>query len=84
VLGVPRRLAHPNHELAFERLRGWRTSAAKGKPAYTVLTDEALRSLATTLPDTEATLARVKGIGPVKLERYGDELLALMGEVRSL
>ena len=84
VLGVPRQLAHPNHGIAFDRLRAWRTQRANGKPAYTVLTDETLRALALGLPLSEATLARVKGIGPVKLERFGEELLVLLTELRGL
>ncbi|HSO50198.1 MAG TPA: HRDC domain-containing protein, partial [Acidimicrobiia bacterium] len=83
VLGVPRRLAHPNHLMAFERFRAWRTQRANGKPAYTVLSDETLRALAIGLPADEASLARVKGIGPMKLEAFGEELLELMAEMRS-
>jgi DNA helicase-2/ATP-dependent DNA helicase PcrA len=83
VLGVPRRLAHPNHLMAFERFRAWRIQRANGKPAYTVLSDETLRALAISLPGDEASLARVKGIGPMKLEAFGEELLVLMAEMRS-
>ena len=84
MLGVPRRLAHPNHKIAFERLRAWRTPRAGGKPAYTVLNDETLETLANTLPLDEARLRKVKGIGPMKLEAFGDELLALTAELRTL
>jgi ATP-dependent DNA helicase UvrD/PcrA len=84
VLGVPRVLAHPNHAIAFERMRSWRSRRAKGKPAYTVLTDETLRALSVGLPADERSLAAVKGIGPVKLEAFGEELLILMAEVRDL
>ena len=83
VLGVPRRLAHPGHLLAFERFRAWRIQRANGKPAYTVLPDETLRALAISLPADEASLARVKGIGPLKLEAFGEELLVLMAEMRT-
>ena len=83
VLGVPRRLAHPSHLLAFERFRAWRIQRANGKPAYTVLPDETLRALAISLPADEASLARVKGIGPLKLEAFGEELLVLMAEMRT-
>jgi len=83
VLGVPRRLAHPNHSMAFERFRAWRMQRANGKPAYTVLSDETLRALSISLPLDAASLARVKGIGPMKLEAFGEELLVLIAEVRS-
>jgi superfamily II DNA helicase RecQ len=39
-----------------------------------------LRSLAAVRPRTESELLAVKGMGPHKLERYGAELLALLGE----
>jgi HRDC domain/UvrD-like helicase C-terminal domain len=84
VLGVPRVLAHPNHAVAFERMRSWRTRRANGKPAYTVLADETLRALSVGLPVDEGGLAAVKGIGPVKLEAFGEELLVLMAELRDL
>ena len=84
VLGVPRALAHPNHGIAFERLRAWRTRRANGKPAYTVLTDETLRALSSAFRPTKRALARVKGIGPMKLEAFGEELLVLTAELRDL
>jgi DNA helicase-2/ATP-dependent DNA helicase PcrA len=84
VLGVPRQLAHPNRVIAFERFRAWRIQRANGKPAYTVLSDETLRALSIGLPADEAALAKVKGIGPMKLESFGDELLVLTAEIRAL
>jgi superfamily II DNA helicase RecQ len=37
-----------------------------------------LRELAATQPATRAELAGIKGLGPTKLERYGDDLLAVV------
>ena len=51
-------------------------------PAYVVFNDETLRALAALLPATQAELAAVKGIGPTKIERYGDDVLALLAEPR--
>ena len=63
-----------------ERLRGWRQqrSHADGVPAYVVLHDTTVRELASAKPRTHADLAAVKGFGPVKIDRYGDEVLALI------
>jgi DNA helicase-2/ATP-dependent DNA helicase PcrA len=69
-------------EAAFERLRAWRTQRAAGKPAYTVFSDETLRLIAAALPSSEVELRRIKGIGPTKLELYGDDVLALTSELR--
>jgi DNA helicase-2/ATP-dependent DNA helicase PcrA len=62
------------------RLREWRTDEARrlDRPAYTVLADRALEDVATLRPVTIAELARVRGIGPVKLDAYGQALLGLV------
>jgi DNA helicase-2/ATP-dependent DNA helicase PcrA len=70
-------------ELAFERLRAWRAERAAGKPAYTVFADRTLRELAARLPTTEVALRAVTGVGPAKLDAYGDELLALATDLRA-
>ena len=67
-------------ENLVERLRSWRLERSQedAVPAYVVLHDTTLRELAALRPRTRGELAGVKGLGPVKLERYGDALLALM------
>jgi DNA helicase-2/ATP-dependent DNA helicase PcrA len=74
----------PGQEAAFEALRTWRTEKARaaGKPAYTVFADSTLRELARRLPADEAGLRRVHGVGPAKLDAYGEELLALLDRLR--
>jgi ATP-dependent DNA helicase RecQ len=47
-------------------------------PAYVVLHDATLRELATAKPENERDLAAVKGFGPTKLERYGEDVLAVI------
>jgi RecQ family ATP-dependent DNA helicase len=62
------------------RLRNWRLERSQedAVPAYVVLHDATLRELASVRPRTLDELAGVKGFGPVKLERYGDDLLAVL------
>ena len=62
------------------RLRGWRLERSQedAVPAYVVLHDATLRELAALRPQTMDELAGVKGFGPVKLERYGDDLLSVL------
>jgi superfamily II DNA helicase RecQ len=43
-----------------------------------VFSDATLQELAAAQPRSLGELAGVKGIGPAKLERYGDELLSLL------
>jgi DNA helicase-2/ATP-dependent DNA helicase PcrA len=63
-----------------EALRAWRLdrSRADGVPAFVVFDNAVLRDLARARPMTLAALARVRGIGPAKLERYGAEVLAVL------
>ena len=62
------------------RLRTWRSERSRedGVPAFVVLHDSTLRELAAAKPQTHGELASVMGLGPVKVERYGDELLELL------
>ena len=46
------------------------------------LHDRTLEALASCVPASMAALAKVNGIGPAKLESYGDELLALIAAAR--
>ena len=61
-----------------ELLRRWRLerSRSDGVPAFVVFPDTTLRELAAVKPRTHVELAGISGFGPVKVERYGDELLA--------
>jgi ATP-dependent DNA helicase RecQ len=63
-----------------ERLRHWRLERSQedAVPAYVVLHDATLRELAALRPRTRGELAGVKGLGSVKIERYGDDLLAVL------
>jgi DNA helicase-2/ATP-dependent DNA helicase PcrA len=63
-----------------ERLRAWRLerSKADGVPPYVVFHDRVLHEIAETRPSSTGELAQIAGVGPAKLERYGDELLALI------
>jgi ATP-dependent DNA helicase RecQ len=66
----------------FERLRAWRRARAEQEdvPAFVVLHDSALKAIAASRPASRADLAGVPGIGAAKLERFGDDLLALVLE----
>ncbi|HEX2180014.1 MAG TPA: ATP-dependent DNA helicase UvrD2 [Actinomycetota bacterium] len=70
----------PQAEGAFNLLRAWRLEKARteGRPAYTVFHDSTLEAIAASGPRTLRDLALIKGIGPAKLENYGDEILAVL------
>ncbi|HZT45613.1 MAG TPA: ATP-dependent DNA helicase UvrD2 [Gaiellaceae bacterium] len=64
----------------FSVLRDWRNRRAKTDevPAYVVFHNSTLAEIAERRPRTLAELARVPGVGPTKLERYGDDVLAAL------
>lgn len=64
----------------YARLREWRASVAleTSRPAYTVLVDTTLESIAELRPGSIAELARINGIGPAKIDRYGATLLSIV------
>ena len=66
-------------EALFERLREWRSTRAREQslPAYVVFTDATLTAIAEARPVERGQLATIPGVGAAKLERYGDEVLAL-------
>jgi DNA helicase-2/ATP-dependent DNA helicase PcrA len=64
----------------FARLRAWRRAEAQAQnvPPYVVFSDATLVAIADARPLSRAALARISGVGPAKLERYGDGLLGLL------
>jgi DNA helicase-2/ATP-dependent DNA helicase PcrA len=70
---------------AEDGLRVWRKerSTRDEVPAYVVLTDKYMAGIAATMPADSHELRACAGIGPTKLERYGDEILAVLDGVRA-
>jgi superfamily II DNA helicase RecQ len=64
----------------YDRLREWRRrrAATDGVPAYVIFHDSTLVEIAERNPHDWADLAAVPGIGPTKLDRYADEVLAIV------
>lgn len=60
-------------------LRAWRLETARsdGVPGYVVAPDSLLVELADRRPTTIAALRRIKGMGPSRLARYGEEILEI-------
>jgi DNA helicase-2/ATP-dependent DNA helicase PcrA len=61
-------------------LRAWRTGRARDDavPPYVVAHDATLAAIAEARPGSAAALRRVKGIGPAKVDAYGDDILAII------
>jgi DNA helicase II / ATP-dependent DNA helicase PcrA len=87
VVPRPRRRAGeaPDADPVFEALRAWRLERARadGVAPFIVFPDKVLRALAEARPQQPRDLLRVDGIGAVKRDRYGDEVLAVLKEFGS-
>jgi superfamily II DNA helicase RecQ len=67
---------------AVAALRAWRRERARrdGVPAYVIFSDRTLAELVARQPSGDRDLLGVYGLGPAKVERYGAELLAVLGD----
>lgn len=72
----------PEDFAVFVRLRQWRKEAAEeeGVPLYTIFTNEQLAEMARRRPQTKAELGSIDGVGEARLGKYGEAVLALIGE----
>jgi DNA helicase-2/ATP-dependent DNA helicase PcrA len=73
-------------EQTFDALREWRKEVALAAdvPAFVVFTDATLTAIAEARPETLEQLAGLAGVGPSKLEKYGEAVLAVLVESTSL
>jgi DNA helicase II / ATP-dependent DNA helicase PcrA len=64
----------------YETLKRWRLETAKAeeRPAYVIFHNSTLAEIVRRGPRSREELAAVPGVGPAKLERYGEELLAVL------
>jgi DNA helicase-2/ATP-dependent DNA helicase PcrA len=62
------------------QLKEWRlrTSTEMKVPAYVVFTDNTLIAIAESLPTDTAALVAIPGIGPRKLEQFGEDVLDMV------
>ncbi|GAC1596283.1 MAG: hypothetical protein NVS3B21_19970 [Acidimicrobiales bacterium] len=69
-------------EATWEALRRWRVevSARDGVPAFVVMSNKHLKAIGVRRPGSLEELRQCPGMGPTKLERYGDEILAVLDD----
>ena len=62
----------------FAALKAMRLGLARDKkvPAYVIMTDRSMREIARSRPRDNFALGRLHGIGPAKVEAYGEAVLA--------
>jgi DNA helicase-2/ATP-dependent DNA helicase PcrA len=66
----------------LDALKRWRRERARqdGVPAFVIFHDSTLEEMARRCPESTEALSRLGGIGPVKIQRYGAEILALISD----
>ncbi len=74
------RIADDDQPPAYRALKAWRRerALADGVPAYVVFHDATLAEIVRIAPRTPSELGSVAGVGPAKLERYADDVLAVL------
>ncbi|MDQ1294448.1 MAG: ATP-dependent helicase UvrD/PcrA [Actinomycetota bacterium] len=70
----------------WDRLCHWRAGIARSAsvPAYAVLTDATLTAVAEIRPQDRSALTGIPGVGRAKADKYGSDLLELLGEKNGL
>ncbi len=71
----------PEQLALFERLRQWRKERAdeQGAPVFIISNNRILKEIAVKQPDTLEGLKSIKGFGQAKVERYGKQILDIVG-----
>jgi len=72
----------PAGQQRFAALRELRNELRDGKPAYVVFDNKTLVAIARQAPVSLKDLGRIAGVGPAKLERYGEAVIELMLRLR--
>jgi len=64
----------------YAALKEWRLERARAeeRPAYVIFHNSTLAEIVRRAPRTREELAEVPGVGPAKLESYGDEVLSVI------
>ena len=73
-----------NEELK-EKLQEWRTGRfmADNVPAFTIMHQSTLLSIASLIPQTKKELLAIKGFGEASFKKYGEEILTITAEFTS-
>jgi len=79
-LALEPRQSTAEEEAIAARIREWRAGEAKRLrvPAYVVLHDRSVNALAQAQPQTLRALLEIDGIGPAKVEKFGEALLVVV------
>lgn len=70
------------HKKLFEALRAFRTSISNSDdiPPFQVFTQKTLFEMCELLPSTKKELKKVNGMGKIRVEKYGEEILEIIND----
>lgn len=79
----PELVASPEDARVLDRLRALRTTIAREEkvPAYVVFPDRTLLEMAVRRPKSVYALGEIRGVGPARIDKYGQRFLDLLGEI---
>ena len=77
---APPKVAPGDRSPLSNALRAWRTARAKADAIapFIVFHDTTIEAIAASRPRSIAELRRVPGVGPTKLDRYGEEIIGVV------
>lgn len=69
-----------NHPALMQQLRGWRDKVAElsDKPIFMILPKKSMVAITNILPVTKKALSGIHGMGKVKLDMYGEDIISLV------
>ncbi len=81
---APARVAAGDRSPLSNALRAWRTERARADAIapFIVFHDSTIEAIADRRPATIPELRRVPGVGPMKLDRYGEEIIAIVARLQ--
>ena len=74
-----------NYDAAYQALKKWRLELARRDklPPYVILKNKTLESLSEAMPKTLYDLENIYGLGPSKIERYGEQVLSIIKKINN-
>jgi len=70
--------------MMYEELKKWRLEKARELKiaAFCILDNKCLSEITNHIPNSKESLLKIKGMGPVKVNKYGDEILKICSQKR--
>ncbi len=74
----------PLNPILVDKLKAWRVeeSRKQGVPAYWIITSHNIAAIASLEPTTIEDLAKIRGMGVARIDRYGEDILRLVRQSR--